>query len=195
MDTRLIIRPTFDPMSILFLKTLHIVSFTAWFAGLFYLVRIFVYHTESFDKPKAAQQVLRAQYELMEQRVYKIICNPAMMITWAAGLGMIFKYGYEWFADNRWLHIKLVLLVLLTVYHLSCKRMIRRIKDGPTGWSSFGYRLYNEVPTLLLVSIATLAVYRDGINLLTAAGSIIGLGAALYIITKAYKRIREKTNA
>jgi putative membrane protein len=181
-------------MSILLLKTLHIVGFTAWFAGLFYLVRIFVYHTEAFDKPLEAQKILRAQYEVMEQRVYKIICNPAMMITWAAGIAMIVKYGYEWFADNRWLHIKLVLLVGLTIYHLSCKRLIARIKTGPTGWSSFGYRLYNEVPTLLLVSIATLAVYRDGVNLLTAAGSIIGLGAALFVITKAYKRLREKTN-
>lgn len=182
-------------MSILLLKTLHIIGFTAWFAGLFYLVRIFVYHTEAYDKTEPEQSILRRQYEVMESRVYKIICNPAMMITWTAGLLMIYKYGRDWFAASTWLHIKLVLLVVLTVYHLSCKRMIQRIRKGPTGWSSFAYRLYNEVPTILLVSIVVLAVFKNGTQIGTTLISIFLLGVTLFVITKWYKRIREKTNA
>lgn len=181
-------------MTIYLLKTLHIIGFTAWFAGLFYLVRIFVYHTEAFSKGDPDQRILRDQYEVMEQRVYKIICNPAMMVTWLCGLGMIYLYGYEWFAINRWLHIKIVLLILLTVYHIACKRMIPQLVKGPNGWSSYKYRLFNEVPTLLLVSIVTLAVFRDGTDLVKAAVSIFVLGIVLVVITKAYKRVREKTN-
>lgn len=181
-------------MVILLLKTLHIVGFTAWFAGLFYLVRIFVYHTEAFAKADPKQRILRDQYEIMESRVYKIICNPAMMITWLCGLGMLYLYGWEWFAVNHWLHIKLVLLIGLTIYHLACKRMIPQLVSGPNGWSSYSYRLFNEVPTLLLVSIVTLAVFRDGTDLVKAAGSIFVLGLVLVLITKMYKRARENTN-
>ena len=94
-------------------KIIHIVGFVAWFAGLFYLVRMFVYHTEAYDYDEPKKGILRDQFNVMEWRVYKIICNPAMMITWTFGLLMIYVYGYEWFAVNHWLHFKIVLLILV----------------------------------------------------------------------------------
>lgn len=72
-----------------FLKALHVVGFVSWFAGLFYLVRLFVYHTEASALPEAERRVLIPQYSLMEQRLYRIITHPAMLITWIAGLGML----------------------------------------------------------------------------------------------------------
>lgn len=179
-------------MTILLLKTLHIVGFTAWFAGLFYLVRMFVYHTEAFDYDDPKKAVLIDQYKLMENRVYKIICNPAMMITWTCGIAMIYLYGMEWFKINSWLHIKLLLLLILTGYHLYCKRLIKRLDQGPIGWTSYHFRLFNEVPTILLVSIVTMAVFKNGTDLVKAFTSIFIFGLTLVLFTKLYKRFREQ---
>jgi len=177
---------------LLFFKALHFIGFVAWFAGLFYLVRMFVYHRESSDRPEAEKAVLVPQFNLMQWRVYRIICNPAMMITWTAGIALIAMYGWEWFSVSYWLHVKLLLLVGLTVYHLWCKRIIKQLEAGTMGISAFQFRLLNEVPTLFLVAIVMLAVYKNSLNGLYALLGLIGFGVLLYIGTKAYKRARER---
>lgn len=175
-----------------FFKALHFIGFVAWFAGLFYLVRMFVYHVEAKDRPEAEAKVLVPQYNLMEWRVYRIICNPAMMITWTAGIVMIALYGWGWFSVNYWLWIKLVFLIGLTGYHLWTKRIIQQLESGNMVFSSFQFRLLNEVPTMFLVAIVLLAVYKNSLNALWAMLGLIGFGVLLYIGTKAYKRAREK---
>ncbi|RMF00591.1 MAG: TIGR00701 family protein [Bacteroidetes bacterium] len=149
-----------------FLKALHVVGFVSWFAGLFYLVRIFVYLEESWEQEEPARTILWEQFTTMAWRVYKIICNPAMMITWVAGLGMlgldlagVTSYAYFTAGTPGWLHLKLMLLVVLLGYHLYCKRLLKRMEAGDRPLSAWQYRLYNEVPTLLLVSISFIAVY------------------------------------
>ena len=176
-------------------KALHIIGFTAWFAGMFYLVRIFVYHTEAFDKTEPEKSILIKQYNIMEWRVYKIICNPGMMITWIFGLLMLIAYGTEWLKVQPWLHIKLALVFLLTGYHHYNKRIIKTLESGQKMWSSTGFRLFNEIPSVFLLSIVILAVYKNGLNYLYATLGVIGFIAVLIIFTKIYKRIRErKTN-
>lgn len=172
-------------------KIVHIIGFVAWFAGLFYLVRMFVYHTEAYDYDQPKQDILRAQFNLMESRVYTIICNPAMMITWTFGLLMIFTYGYEWFAINTWLHFKIAILILMTIYHLYCKRLIKKLENGKTGFSSIQFRLFNEIPTLFLIIITSIAVFKNGTNPIILLASIAGVIVVLVAITKLYKRIRE----
>lgn len=179
-------------MNILLFKTLHIVGFTAWFAGLFYLVRIFVYHIEAFDQEEVKRSILIEQYRIMEGRVYRIICMPAMIITWICGLAMIFSYGKEWFAASTWIHIKLVLLLMLTAYHLFNGRLVSRLAKGKISWTSYHLRLWNEVPTLFLVSIAMLAVFKNSTDLGKAVASLVAFAVVLVMITKAYKRLREK---
>lgn len=178
-------------MSIALFKTLHIIGFVAWFAGLFYLVRIFVYYREAADKPEMERRILQDQYHLMQQRVYKIICNPAMMITWLAGLMMLYLYGWEWFKLNTWIHTKILLVILLTVYHLYCKRYIKHLREGTGRLNSFQLRLANEVPTLFLFAIVIFAVYRNVANAAVVFGSTILFGVILFIFTKWYKKIRE----
>ena len=103
-------------MIILYFKSLHIIGFVAWFAGLFYLVRMFVYHVEAMEMEEPKRAILIQQYELMEGRVYKIICNPAMMLTFTFGIGMlVVNPGYF---SMGWMHIKLTLLVLLLAFGL-----------------------------------------------------------------------------
>ena len=111
-------------------KSLHIVGFVAWFAGMFYLVRMFVYFKESELKEEPDRTILTTQYTLMQKRVYSIICNPAMMFTWFCGLAMLYIQGYEWIISQNWLLVKLVLLILLTWYHLFCKKTIRNLETA-----------------------------------------------------------------
>lgn len=176
---------------ILYLKAFHIIGFVAWFAGLFYLVRIFVYHTEALDKPEPEKTILTKQYNLMAWRVYKIICNPAMMITWICGLSMLYIYGIEWLKMSTWIHLKLFLLVLLVLYHLYCKKIIQKLEQNQPTFSAFQFRLLNEAPTLFLVAIVLLAVLRNSLNFFYAFLGIFLFGFVLYLIAKGYKKYRE----
>lgn len=174
----------------LFLKSFHIVGFVSWFAGLFYLVRMFVYHAESDEKPEHLRAEWKEQFTLMQWRVYKIICNPAMMITWTFGIAMLINTPA--FLQQGWMHVKLTLLVLLTAYHLYCKGIIKKQEKGEKTLSSFGFRLLNELPTLFLVAIVLLAVVKDLLNFIYLFLGILAFGVTLFIAARAYKKHREK---
>ncbi len=175
-------------------KVTHIIGFVAWFAGLFYLVRMFVYHTEAYDYEEPKKDILRTQFNLMEWRVYSIICNPAMMITWTFGLLMIYLYGYDWFAVNTWLHFKIGILILMTIYHIYCKSLIRKLENNKAGFSSTQFRLFNEIPTIFLILIVSIAVFKNGTNPYILVLSIAGIAILLIAMTKLYKRIRASKN-
>ncbi len=174
-------------------KSLHIFGFVAWFAGLFYLVRMFVYHAEASREMEPRRGILTQQFNLMEWRVYSIICNPALIITWVFGTAMLLLNPA--YLSQGWMHIKLLLLAGLTAYHLYCKKIIRDLEAGRSTMSSHQFRLFNEVPTLFLLSIVLLAVYRNGLNGLYALAGLIGFGILLMMGVKAYKRARETGKA
>jgi protoporphyrinogen IX oxidase len=165
---------------------LHIVGFVSWFAGLFYLVRLFVYHVEA--KKKEGAEILIAQFSIMEVKLYKIIMNPALIITWAAGIAMIAAYGMEWLVANHWLHLKLLLLILLTLYHGYCGQLVKG-KKNLFAISSFQFRMLNEVPTVFLVMISSLAVYKNGINYVYLA-----LGVSIFIALLVWGLYKSKKN-
>jgi len=173
-------------------KSLHIISFVAWFAGLFYLVRLFVYHTEAFSFSSPKREVLLSQYHIMESRLYKIICNPAMMLTWIFGITMICMNGWEWYKTNIWLHFKIGFVILLTLYHLYNKKIISRLEGEKKVMSSFKFRLYNEVPTLFLTVIVLLAVYKNLLNFGYTFAGLILFAVLMFIAAKMYKRKRTK---
>jgi putative membrane protein len=132
----------------------------------------------------------------MENRVYKIICNPAMTITWIFGIGMIavmvHDTGWGWLKANYWLHFKLVLVFLLSGYQGYCKSLIKKLEIGKTGFSSTQFRLFNEVPTLFLILISSIAVFKNATNPLILVASIIGVMGVLVFFTRLYKKIRER---
>lgn len=149
---------------ILFLKALHVVGFISWFAGLFYWGRILVNHADTDSRPAIEQPILAREYIASADRVYRIITNPAMMITWLAGLGMIVagwnSMAYFSIGTPGWLHLKLLFLVLLLGYQLYTKRRIMLpMAAGERPFSSWQLRLWNEVPTFFLVSISFIAVF------------------------------------
>ncbi len=172
-----------------FFKALHIIGFVSWFAGIFYIVRLFVYHREAWDKNDAASPILRKQYTLMEGRLYSIIQTPAMLITWVGGIGML-SLNSIWL-QQPWMHVKLTLVVLLTLYHFSCARQLNKLKTSPSGITSFGYRLYNELPTLLLIAIVMLAVWKNLQGLWLGVGLLLALGILFFVAAKLYKKSRE----
>jgi len=173
-------------------KALHIIGFVAWFAGIFYIVRLFVYHREAWDlgEDDRKGQVLREQYQLMEERLYKIIQTPAMYLTLIGGFRMLYLKSF--WLQTPWMHLKLSLILILVIYHFSCGKQIKALSSTATGISSFGYRLYNEVPTLILIAVVMLAVWKNLNGLWLGLGLLLGLGVLFFIAAKLYKRKREK---
>lgn len=182
-------------------KALHVIGFVSWFAGLFYLVRIFVYHAEAMSKPEVEKDILAAQFTMMERRAFGIIAQPAMVITWLAGLLML---AVDWVGLDRrayfhtgtpgWLTVKLGLLVGLTIYHFYCKKQIELLEQRKSRLTDFHYRLLNEVPTLFLVAICFIAVLgkMGNLNYYYLLIGVTAFGALVYSGANAYRRRRNK---
>lgn len=174
-------------------KALHIIGFVAWFAGLFYLVRIFVYHSEAKELPEVEKNILIQQYRIMEGRVYSIIATPAMVFTIICGVGMLVWNPV--YLTLGWMQIKLVFLGLLITYHFYCKKITNELANGSNVNTSTQFRLLNEVPTLILIAIVLLAVFRSQKNSYYIFGALFILAIFFYIIVKKYKTYRLKKEA
>lgn len=179
-------------MAFLLAKSIHIVGFISWFAGLFYLVRLFVYFEEALEKPAQEARVLAAQLALMQGRLWKIITRPAMVGTLLAGAWTIHtRFGFAHMP--MWLHVKLGLLVGLVAYHLWCGKIVRIHAEGKSyGWSSGKFRLFNELGTMFMVAIVSLAVFKSSMSALWGLLAWIGFGIVLMIAVKLYKRSRQR---
>ena len=148
-------------------KALHIIAFTCWFAGLFYVVRLFIYNTEARDR--ADNPELIEQLTVMQTRLWRGITNPAMVFTMVFGLWLASMYGGAYGGVPTWLLIKFGLLGLLLGYHHLLSHIHRRILDGTSTWTSKSLRMINEVATLFLVSIVFVAVLKNTLTLSLAA--------------------------
>ncbi len=137
-----------------YLLTLHIIAFVSWFAGLFYLPRLFVYH--AMTDVKAVQ----AQFKVMEYKLYTYIMLPAMLLTLASGLGLMVLYLDHNPAHSGWLWLKLILVSGVVMYHFICGHMMDGFKADAPHHSHRFYRYFNEVPTILLILIVGLAVLQ-----------------------------------
>ena len=172
-------------MDYLTLKALHIIGFISWFAGLFYVVRLFIYHAEAGQKPEAERAVLQPQYELMQWRLWRIITTPAMVVTLACGIGMVAQLD----PIPRWLHWKFGLLVGLVGYHHLCGRIRSAQAAGTSTWKPTTLRVFNEIATIFMVAIVFLAVKKTSISALWGVLGLIALGVSLMLGIKLYKRI------
>ncbi len=156
-------------------KALHLIGMASWMAGMFYLVRIMVYHAMAASKPSPEREILSAQFITMEWKAYKIILRPALVITWSFGV-MMLSIQPIWL-QQPWMHAKLAFLLLLTGYTHWLQSHIRQLEAGTSTRSHLYFRALNEVPTIALVGIVFLAVFRDRINFLT-----LFLGLALFVV-------------
>ncbi|QBY04746.1 CopD family protein [Thalassotalea sp. HSM 43] len=140
-------------MSILWVKALHIAFMVAWFAGIFYLPRLFVYHAES------NQKLVHEQLKTMERRLLFFV-TPFAILTWVFGLWMMHYYGTTWILVSSWLHIKLLLVILLTGYHIYCFKLLADFKHDRNTRSGRFYRIFNEIPVFVLFAAIILAVVK-----------------------------------
>ncbi|MDA9272260.1 protoporphyrinogen oxidase HemJ [bacterium] len=137
----------------LIIKALHIIAMVAWFAGLFYLPRLFVYHAEANDK------ISLDRFIVMERRLYYAIMWPAAVITSALGLWLL-SDNLHYYLTAGWMQTKLFLIVLLWIYHLSCGHLLKKFAINKNTNGSRYYRILNELPTVLLIFIVLLVIVR-----------------------------------
>ena len=140
--------------SYLLLKSLHLIAVISWMAGLLYLPRIFVYHVENL-KDKNISLV----FKTMERKLYFYIMMPAMILTWVFGLILISSLGFE-VLSTAWIKLKLFLVILLTFYHFYLSKLLADFKMDQNTKSSKFFRIINEVPTLLLIFIVFIVVFK-----------------------------------
>ena len=181
-------------MAYYWFKALHLIGIVVWFAGLFYLVRLFVYHAEAREQPEPAQTILKKQYELMEKRLYNIITTPGMAVTVAMALGLI--YTEPGILKSGWLHIKLSFVALLLIYHFYCGRIMKQLAKGECQSTGQQFRALNEAPTILLVVIVLLAVFKNNLPLDATTWLIVALviamAASIQLYAKKRRRDQEK---
>jgi putative membrane protein len=158
-------------------KSLHLIGMVSWMAGMFYLVRIMVYHAMANEKPSEERAILTAQFVTMEWKAYKIILRPAIVITWSFGVMMLCMQP-AWL-QAPWMHLKLAFLLVLTAYSHWLKGHIRQLEAGTSPHSHLYFRGLNEVPTIALAGIVFLAVFKDRIHFLSL---LIGLGIFIGLI-------------
>ena len=139
--------------SLLWIKALHIAFMVAWFAGIFYLPRLFVYHAESNSTD------VHQQLKTMERRLLYFV-TPFALLTLIFGLILIYMYGSAWFAQSSWLHVKLLLVAVLYVYHGYCFKLLNDFKNDRNTRSGRFYRIFNELPVLILFATIILAVVK-----------------------------------
>ena len=138
----------------LLFKSLHLIAVISWMAGLLYLPRIFVYHVENYQKKEATEI-----FEIMEKRLFNYIMRPAMLLSWLLGITLILIIGIETFSF-LWLQIKLILVLLLSVYNEYLGKCIKLLKLGENKKSAKFYRIINEIPTILLILIVFIVIFK-----------------------------------
>ncbi len=141
----------------LLFKSIHLIAVISWMAGLLYLPRIFVYHSEAIinNKPEA----LNSTFKIMERRLFVYIMNPAMIVSWIFGILLIHTIGL----DNLsffWLQLKIVFVVILSIYHFFLFQCLSKFAENNNSYSPRFYRVINEIPTILLIAIIIIAVFK-----------------------------------
>ncbi len=175
-------------MAYLWFKAFHVIGVVVWFAGLFYLVRLFVYHVEAEEQPEPARSILKNQYAVMEKRLLRIITTPGMVVTVLMAAGILWQEPaviHDW-----WLQVKLGLVAVLFGYHHYCSRLMKQLAKGECRWSSGQLRALNELPTLLLVPIVMLAIFKNSFPTNATTYLIVGLVVLMAASIQFYARKR-----
>ena len=178
-------------MAYLYIQAIHIIFVVSWMAGLFYIVRLFVYHIEANEKSETERVVLQRQFVLMEHKLWYYITTPAMVLTVLAGGGML--YINPALLSANWMLVKLGFVVALLAYHFICQRIMGQLKQGIFRWSSTQLRLWNEVATILLVAIVFTVVLKSSVDWIYGLGGLIVFAVVIMTAVKIIKRYRLKS--
>lgn len=141
-------------MTFLYVKAFHIIAVVTWFAAIFYLPRLFVYHASAEDS------VSRERFKIMERKLYRGIMTPSMVVVVALGSWLISFNPLYYLVESHWLHAKLTLVALLIVYHFYCGHLLKVFRDDNNQRSHVFYRWFNEIPVFMLIAIVILAITK-----------------------------------
>ena len=177
-------------MEFLYVKALHIIFVVTWFAGLFYIVRLFIYQVEASEKEEPARTILGDQLKLMASRLWYIITWPSAIITLVLGVWIL--YLQSWHLDFSYMWIKIGLVVLLYVYHVICHRIYAQLQEGIVKVTSGQMRKWNEVATVLLISIIFLIVIKTALSIVWGMAGLVVLIAVMMVAIKVYKKYRKE---
>jgi putative membrane protein len=180
-------------MMYFYLKALHIVFIVTWFAGMFYIVRLFIYNTEANEKAEPERMILQRQFNLMIKRLWFGITWPSAVLTLILGPWVMLNGNWEnklTDPEGRWLLIKLVFVLLLYFYHFSLHSIYKQQSKGIFKYSSQKLRVWNEVATIFLVAIVMLATVKSGMSLVWGLVGLFAFVILLMSAIKIYKNLR-----
>lgn len=173
-----------------YIKALHLIFVITWFAGLFYIVRLFIYQIEASQKPSPDKEILSEQLKIMANRLWYIITWPSAVLTLIfAGTLLYLNSGLLYLP---WMQVKLGFVFALYLYHFKCHQIYKQLQNGIVNYSSNYMRLFNEGATIILFSIVFLVIVRHEVNWIFGVVGIISLAVILMLLIKIYKRYREK---
>ncbi|MFL5765871.1 MAG: CopD family protein [Bacteroidia bacterium] len=175
-----------------YILSLHIIFIVTWFAGLFYIVRLFIYHTEAELKQEPERSILQNQYKIMEKRLWYGITWPSMVLTLIFG-PWVMSYNFWWYLSQPFFILKLCFVGGLIAYHFQCHIFFKQLQQGIVRSTSFKLRLWNEVATVLLVAIVFLIVTKSNTDFIWGMLGLIIFSATLVLAIQLYKKSREKS--
>ncbi len=175
-----------------YIKSLHLIFIITWFAGLFYIVRLFVYQIEASQKPSPEKEILGAQLKIMASRLWNIITWPSMILSVFFGIWLLFINSA--LLNLPWMQVKLAFVAVLIIYQFKCHQIFKQLQNRVVKYSSNYMRLFNEVPTIILFAVVFLVILKDGTNWIYGTVGIIVFAVLLMMGYKIYKRIRENKN-
>jgi putative membrane protein len=175
-------------MDYLYIKALHIIFIVTWFAGLFYIVRLFIYHTEANDYASPRKSILQEQYKIMEKRLWYGITWPSMILTIIFGSWLLYELPF--YIYQPFFIVKLCFVFGLILYHLKCHNIFRQLQRDEINLTSFKLRIWNEVATVFLVAIVFLIVLKSNTGFVKGMLGLIVFTALLLLGIKFYKKKR-----
>ena len=171
-----------------YIKALHLIFVITWFAGLFYIPRLFIYHIEASKKTKQEADILIPQLKIMAKRLWYIITWPSAILCIIFAFWLLLLIP-SWIAQS-WMHIKLTFVVLLIAYHLKTHQIFLKLQKDKIVYTSMFMRIWNEGSTLLLFAIVFLVILKDSFHWVFGLFGILGLGVILVLGIRLYKKIR-----
>lgn len=178
-----------------YIKSVHLIFVVSWFVGLFYIVRLFIYQVDSYEKPEPDRTILTTEYKRIQKLLFNIIMTPAMYLSILSAVGLIwldYIHLNGQLLKAGWFQIKLGLVVGLIAYHFYCAKMMKDFSRDIITWTSEQLRMWNEVATLFLVSIVFIVFLKSTFNWIYGVLGLITFGVLLMMAVKLAKRIRKK---
>lgn len=176
-------------MNYLHFKALHIIFVITWFAGLFYIVRLFIYHTEALAKPEPDRKILSNQLALMSKKLWYIITWPSAILTLIFGSSLLILQPH--WLKMPFMYVKLGFVAFLFLYHLACHKIFNLLQKEEAKYSSIQLRVFNEVATIILFAVVFLIVLKNELSWIWGTLGLISFAVILMMIVKLYKNVRK----